>query len=761
MVITSEGGKIPLPEACTLALLVFGRGDTETLATEACMEAYHRLAPLLITRLDYLSIYPIVDDSTLARVVLSLRGTNCLCISRRLERFELVNGDLERRPPLGFGSDRAENSRFKRRSEETALAVTHLFPWTPSHDNWQGLLEMFLEVPGSTLAIRFQGHSLAPESARLEARNALHNSDALVNGDNMRARSYLAEALRSESLGRVVAVEGPIMAMRVFLLSNQPLNEALVATVINAIDEASSPSGRNGAGALFRGGATVQPSNRNRVLEPMDSVDLVDCFGPREATSLLRTPMPSTGDLPGLPLERARTAPLGGISGTDVPLGINGFRSRFKEVALDADMRDRHIYILGQTGSGKSTLLSNMIIHDIHANRGVVVLDPHGQLVDDVLPHIPRERQDDIIIIDVEDVERPVGFNLLLIDEDDPATYRRGRDLILDDLYSYLRRSYNSDVFGPIFEMYFRAFMGLMLGAEKPSPGMTPNLSLLRLLFRDKGIRDHLLKQVEAHKDVALEAAIREAEGANGETALKNMAPYITSKFTRFTSDEVLRNLTCQNRMVDLASAIAEQKILLIKLGRGRIGDISAGLLASMVISRLRWAVMKRGAHKGPPIHVYADEFQSFADHRIGELLSEARKFGLRLTLAHQFAAQLPPEILQAVVGNVGTIIACRVGASDAESLERIFTPTFKRRDLVALPNFNAYVRSLGSLGQSPFSVILPPPPKAGDKALAADHINASRARYGRDLKTIQEEFQAVYERYQMCGMPILPLSEI
>jgi hypothetical protein len=213
--------------------------------------------------------------------------------------------------------------------------------------------------------------------------------------------------------------------------------------------------------------------------------------------------------------------------------------------------------------------------------------------------------------------------------------------------------------------------------------------------------------------------------------------------------------------MVDFASIIAERKILLIKLGRGRIGDISAGLLASMVISRLRWAVMKRGAHTGPPIHVYADEFQSFADHRMGELLAEARKFGLRLTLAHQFAAQLPPEILQAVVGNVGTVIACRVGASDAESLERIFAPTFKRRDLVAVPNFNAYVRTLGCLGQSPFSVKLPAPLRSGNHAMAAQHVAVSRAKYGRDIETIRGEFEAVYGQYQRCGMPVLPLEEI
>jgi hypothetical protein len=761
LVITSEGSVTPLPDACTLAVLVIGRGATAALATQACLQAYHKLAPLLITRLDYLSIYPILDEPTLSRVVIPLGAPNCVSISRRLERFELVNGDLERRSPLGFGLSNAEKVPSKRPAMDAPPAVTHLFPWSPSHDDWHGLLEMLLEVPGSTLAVRFQGHALTPELARHEARNALRDADALVHGDVLSTRSYLAEALRTESLGRVVAVEGPILAMRVFLLSNHPLNEALVTTVINAIDESSNPTNRGGAGALFRGGATVVVSNRAQVMAPMDSADLVDCFGPREAAALFRTPMPSTGDMPGLPLERARKAPIGGITGKDVPLGVNDFRSRFKDVALDSEMRDRHVYIVGQTGSGKSTLLANMIVHDILANRGVVVLDPHGQLVDDVLPHIPQERQDDILIIDIEDVERPIGFNLLLIDEDDPASYRRGRDLVLDDLYSYLRRSYNSDAFGPIFEMYFRAFMGLLLGSEKPHPNMVPNLSILRLLFKDKGIRDHLLGRIEAHKDFALEASIREAENANGESALRNIAPYITSKFTRFTSDEVLRNLTCQNRMVDFASIIAERKILLIKLGRGRIGDISAGLLASMVISRLRWAVMKRGAHTGPPIHVYADEFQSFADHRMGELLAEARKFGLRLTLAHQFAAQLPPEILQAVVGNVGTVIACRVGASDAESLERIFAPTFKRRDLVAVPNFNAYVRTLGCLGQSPFSVKLPAPLRSGNHAMAAQHVAVSRAKYGRDIETIRGEFEAVYGQYQRCGMPVLPLEEI
>jgi hypothetical protein len=277
----------------------------------------------------------------------------------------------------------------------------------------------------------------------------------------------------------------------------------------------------------------------------------------------------------------------------------------------------------------------------------------------------------------------------------------------------------------------------------------------------DKDLRELLLARIQTHRDYALESAIKEAENASGEAALRNMAPYITSKFTRFTSDEVLRNLTCQNRMVDFASVIADRKILLIKLGRGRIGDISAGLLASMVISRLRWAVMKRGAHTGPPIHVYADEFQSFADHRMGELLAEARKFGLRLTLAHQFAAQLPPEILQAVIGNVGTVIACRVGASDAESLERIFAPTFKRRDLVALPNFNAYVRSLGSLGQSPFSVILPGPLPGGNPALAAGHVAASRAKYGQDLQTVRREFESVYETYQRREVPRPPHDEL
>lgn len=751
LMVVSAGRDVPLPDSCAVVVLVFGRGATPEEAIVACSTGLRSLMPLLTTRLEYATIRPIIHLRMLEGLVHLLQADHCLVIARRLEQFLLVDGDLER-TPIGFATINPLDAVATPEPAPGQFAVPHLFPWSPSDDDWRGLLDMFATAPASGLVVRFRGFARAPDAVRQAAHQALRQADAMVTGAGLRLGerpppSYLAEALRAETLRRVVAVEGRVVALRVFVVAQQPPHEALVATIVNAIDDASVAVGRHGVDALFRGGATIARGSAAMVLAPLDNAGLVDCFGPREASGLLRTPMPSNGDMPGVPLDRARMAPSSGVSGTDVPLGVNVFRSRVVPLALDAEMRDRHVYIVGQTGSGKSTLMANMIVHDIRQGRGVAVLDPHGSLVDDVLPHIPASRRQDILLVDVNDVDRPVGFNVLAIAESDPVEYRRARDLIIDDLHAYLRRNFDASMMGPIFESHFRAFMGLLLGAEKPMQELTPNLALFRLLYVNTSLRQRLKSRIGAN-DFILEAALEEAESATGEASLTGMATYITSKFTRFTTDEVLRNLTCQASMIDFEAAVAQNKILLFQLGRGRIGDVSAGLLASMVISRLRWAVMKRGAHNGPPIHVYADEFQSFADQRMGELLAEARKFGMRLTLAHQFAAQLPAEILQAVLGNVGTVIACRVGAPDAESLERTFAPTFGRRDLVALPNFSAYVRSIGCLGQQPFSVMLPAPLPPGDRALANSYREFSRMNYGRDRKTVEREFQQIYRKY-------------
>ena len=191
------------------------------------------------------------------------------------------------------------------------------------------------------------------------------------------------------------------------------------------------------------------------------------------------------------------------------------------------------------------------------------------------------------------------------------------------------------------------------------------------------------------------------------------------------------------------------RKILLCNLGRGRFGEPSAKLLASSLLSRLRHAVMRRGADpSAPPFHLFADECQLFADGRLAELLAEARKFGLALTLAHQYLDQMPSNVLQAILGNVGTLVALRVSPGDADRLATLFAPAFSRRAMVSLPNFHAVARSHGCLGTAPFTLEIEPPPAVANPERAGLFRQLSRLRYGRDRQEVEREIAETYRTY-------------
>lgn len=248
-------------------------------------------------------------------------------------------------------------------------------------------------------------------------------------------------------------------------------------------------------------------------------------------------------------------------------------------------------------------------------------------------------------------------------------------------------------------------------------------------------------------KDMVAEDFIREAESATRDVDIRNTAVYVTSKFNRFVSDMAMRNLICQNRSIDLKEVVNERKILLVNLGRGRFGEHSARLLASMMVSRLRHAVMGRG-FPNPPFFLYADECQLFADGRLAELLAEARKFGLAITLAHQYMDQLPQQVLGAILGNVATTVAFRVSSSDAHRIAELFAPELSPRDFVRMPNFHAAIRSGGSLGLDPFMVNTLSPSAPINPKRGALIREISRLRFGRDCREVEREIRATYDHY-------------
>jgi len=736
----------------SIVFLGLARAATAPEAERKCASVMDSLWTLLVTILDYLELEAISELEVLNALANHLRSPCVTEIRRRMENIRVSHGVIEY-SPVGFEK---RHQSPPRKTGTADIQITQLFPWVPSDDTWRRLMEALVHEHGdAALVVHLCGLHRAPEASLNVVRDALVETEKIASSavdssiETLLARQ--AEVIREETLQRLAILEGRLLGARVFITASASPSSALIATVAASIDDASVRQGQAGADLMFRGGARLIDISPGEVLAPFCELSLDLLFGPMEASAIVRTPIPPDRELPGVQINRARTAAIVGISGEDAPLGYNIHRGLRLPVALDDFMRFRHTYIVGQTGTGKSTLLLHMILHDIRRGRGVAVLDPHGTLIDHVLLHYPWERSEDLVIVDVTDVDRPVGFNVLALREQDPLQYRIARDLVIDDLYSYIDRTYDLKMTGgPMFETHLRGMLGLLLGVEPQVSPLIPNLMVFRSLYTNKNLRNALVERAEG-KDLMIDDFITEIINVSGEASLQNMAPYITSKFNRFVSDLSLRNITCQASVLDLDEVVNKGKVLLFYLGKGRFGDQAAGLLASQIVSRIRGIAMKRDttAEHVRPFYLYADEFQLFADERFTELLAEARKFKLSLTIAHQYVQQIPEKVLQGVLGNVGTTAVFRVGALDGEFLESLFKPTFNQRDLTSLANFRAYVRSFGALGHTPFSVEMEGPLNGGDPERAETLRQLSRTRHGRDREAVDEEIRATYEAYK------------
>ncbi|MCC6159413.1 MAG: type IV secretion system DNA-binding domain-containing protein [Deltaproteobacteria bacterium] len=739
------GGEMDVTnERFDFAYLPVGRGRTVAAARRAAGACGRALGLLLSSTLDYAELHEMTDADAIESLVSCLEAPSVRELRRRREFLRVGHS------PVPWTGLRRKDSSEASSTRGHTLSVSHLFPWIPSDDTWQRLIDVLLAIP-SHFVVHVRTWPRTPteilERAHADLAEAERVMGASVETHRHRdAETWLpsaAAAVREQTLRRVSELAGGTLGIRVFLTGRHAPEPAMISAARIAIDDASRWDGREHL-SLFAGGCVVKTAASRDVLDDMPA-DAQTMFGVREACAVLRTPMPTEADSPGLMLNRSRTSPLLGRAGNDVTLGSNLHRGRQVGVAMDRESRFRHTYIIGQTGTGKSTLMLRMILEDIRLGRGVAVLDPHGALIEEILRNYPEERRHDLVIVDPSDHERPVGLNFLKIDEPEPMRYRRARDMVIDDLYHTIDLLYDLKVTGgPIFESHFRGMLTLLMGHEQPGPRISPTLMMFRALYTNAELRKRKANEVRG-KDPIIDDFLREIELASrtSDASIDNMATYITSKFVRFVSDESLRNMVCQDSMLDIASIIRRRKVLLFDLAKGRFGDLAAGLLAGQFMSRIRHAVMSRGAESGQsPFYLYADEFQLFADDRFAELLAEARKFGLALTMAHQFANQLPPRVLNAILGNVGTVVTLRLGPQDAELLEPIFRPHFSHRDLTSLSNFRAYVRGSGTLGHAPFSLDLPTPPQSEADDPAMSLRAYSRMKYGRARDDVEIEIR-------------------
>lgn len=730
------------------SFITVGRGKNPEEAAGICRSSSAIFERLLSLNLDYIEWEPLSDVEVLIQ---ALQKCGTVEFRRRLGTVRLREGIWERDAVLGFTAVASDNG-----PDTGKLEAGHLYPWVPSDDTWARLLSALMMEPGPAFyAVHMMRPVSVPQAAAELARKSLSTAENVLSmgteSEEVTIQKLQAEILRKEILERLSILENPLLACRVFVGAANLPSPVLVATVAGSIDLPAALQDSNSR--IFRGGVWPIVAQPGEVLDELKDPIPEQLFGQVEATSILRTPMPMDIELPGIQINRARTAPFLGRSGSDAVLGTTAHRNMRIPVAMDDRLRFRHTYVIGQTGTGKSTLLLQMALHDIAQGRGVAVMDPHGSLIENILLRFPEDRIDDLVLVDVTDIEHPVGFNILRVNEDDPHRYRLTRDMIIDDIYSYLERTYDMrHVGGPMFETHFRGMLALLMGQKQPEPPLIPNLMVFRLLYTQDKLRKFLL-QAGAEQDPVLREFINEAVQVTGDAALANMAPYISSKFSRFISDNALRNITCQSAVLDFDRIVNEGKVLLFHLGKGRFGESAAGLLASQIISRIRHAVFKRGPRRDArPFYLYADEFQIFADDRFAEILAEARKFKLSLTIAHQYVKQLDEKILQGIIGNVGTLIALRVGAIDAAFLEPLFAPFFTQRDLSSLPNQRAYVRGSGTLGGSPFSMQILPFPEGEDRNVAEAARDRSRQTYSRERVVVEKEISDTYQEYLDLG---------
>ncbi len=463
-----------------------------------------------------------------------------------------------------------------------------------------------------------------------------------------------------------------------------------------------------------------------------------------EIASFYHFPLPTTATPQVRFLKAKPSEPPPGLPEEGIILGTNTYRGQEKVIRMTREDRARHMYIIGQTGTGKSTLIKHMIRQDILAGEGVGVVDPHGELIDYVLGHIPKERADDVVLFDPSDTERPLGLNFLEIDPTKPVQ----KSSAIDEFFKILKTVYKDtpDAFGPLFEKFFRYSIMLLLDDYEHE---VPTIADIARVFADEDYRNDKLSR-EKNGDVVRFWKF-EAEQMSGDWSLPNMSGYITSKFAPFLLSEYVRPIVTQGKSsINFRDIMDTKKILLVKLPKGIIGELNMSLLGMIMVSRLMIASFGRAElddaelKKAAPFYLYIDEFQNFTTDSIATILAESRKYKLVLTLVHQYIKQITDEKIRgAIFGNVGNTVALRIGAEDAayEPLKLTFQPVFTPEDLVNLDNFNAYFKPL-IRGESvrPFNIQFGFP-TPGNLELAQQIRELSRMKYGRDAAEVEREY--------------------
>jgi len=423
-------------------------------------------------------------------------------------------------------------------------------------------------------------------------------------------------------------------------------------------------------------------------------------------------------------------------------LGINKYRGKETKIYMGKEDRMRHMYVIGQTGTGKTTILKNMIAQDIRNGEGCCFIDPHGTDIQDLLSYVPKERIDDVIYFDPAYTARPMGLNMLEYD----VRYPEQKTFLVNELMGIFNKLFSKESMGPMFEQYFKnsAFLAM------DDPNRKPTLIDITRILGNKEFRDSLLATC---KNQIVVEFWKSAEQTTGDQSIANFVPYITSKFDNFISNDIMRPVVLQEESAfNFREIMDNKKILLVNLSKGRLGDINANLIGLLIVGKIQMAALSRVDMYGKKMedfYLYIDEFQNVTTDSIASILSEARKYRLSLTVAHQYIAQLEEKIKDAVFGNVGSMVIYRISTEDAVVLEQSFKPIFTTSDIIKLDNFNSYVKMLVN-GQpvKPFNMESHwSMTEKGNPEMVERLKELSYLKYGRPREEIEEEIMAKYRK--------------
>lgn len=411
--------------------------------------------------------------------------------------------------------------------------------------------------------------------------------------------------------------------------------------------------------------------------------------------------------------------------------GQTNFRNAMRKFGIKTDDRRRHMYVIGKTGMGKTTLLENMILADIYAGHGCCYVDPHGDTAEKIIDFVPSWRINDVVYFNPSDTEHPIGFNIL------ESTDPKMKNLVAAALMS---------IFKKIWENVWSARMEYILNNTILALLDTPGTTLLGVnrMLSDKDYRLEIVKNIQ--DPIVKQFWVQEFAAYDAKFASEAVAP-IQNKVGQFLSSSVMRNIVAQAKSsINIRQMMDEQKIFVINLSKGRVGEDAMRLLGGMLITKIQIAAMERveiPEKDRVDFYLYVDEFQNFAVDSFASILSEARKYRLNLIMAHQYIAQLDNNgstaVRDAVFGNVGTIITFRVGSPDAIFMENEFMPRFLPDDLINLPKYGVYLKlMIDGVSSQPFSAFTLPSISQRTES-SQKIIEQSRERYAGNREQIEE----------------------